>query len=104
MNSVIVLDNPSPFFNPFQFEITFECIEDLPEGKLSFLLAVPARCVSSSKRLNSHNFKFPSDHTAIATNHSQQANVNVIHLLQRDRWLADYPFNVKWFLFFTLLV
>lgn len=23
------LDNPSPFFNPFQFEITFECIEDL---------------------------------------------------------------------------
>ncbi|KAG9350890.1 hypothetical protein JZ751_024779 [Albula glossodonta] len=31
VNSVIVLDNPSPFFNPFQFEITFECIEDLPE-------------------------------------------------------------------------
>lgn len=23
------LDNPSPFFNPFQFEITFECIDDL---------------------------------------------------------------------------
>ncbi len=29
--NVIVLDNPSPFLNPFQFEITFECIEDLPE-------------------------------------------------------------------------
>lgn len=24
-------DNPSPFFNPFQFEITFECIEDLKD-------------------------------------------------------------------------
>ncbi|ESP02450.1 hypothetical protein LOTGIDRAFT_205091 [Lottia gigantea] len=29
--NVNVLDNPSPFVNPFQFEITFECIEDLPE-------------------------------------------------------------------------
>jgi len=29
--NVVVLDNPSPFFNPFQFEITFECIEDLKE-------------------------------------------------------------------------
>ncbi|XP_007885415.1 histone chaperone ASF1 [Callorhinchus milii] len=31
VNNVVVLDNPSPFFNPFQFEITFECIEDLSE-------------------------------------------------------------------------
>jgi len=31
--NVRVLDNPSPFFNPFQFEITFECLEDLPEGR-----------------------------------------------------------------------
>lgn len=29
--NVVVLDNPSPFLNPFQFEITFECIEDLKE-------------------------------------------------------------------------
>ncbi|KAG7250676.1 hypothetical protein CRUP_017237 [Coryphaenoides rupestris] len=29
--NVSVLDNPSPFRNPFQFEITFECMEDLPE-------------------------------------------------------------------------
>ncbi|XP_023342166.1 histone chaperone asf1a-A [Eurytemora carolleeae] len=29
--NVIVLDNPSPFRNRFQFEITFECIEDLCE-------------------------------------------------------------------------
>lgn len=33
MNNVVVLDNPSPFYNPFQFEITFECIEDLSEGE-----------------------------------------------------------------------
>ncbi|XP_076440374.1 histone chaperone asf1b-B-like [Babylonia areolata] len=29
--NVTVLDNPSPFLRPFQFEITFECAEDLPE-------------------------------------------------------------------------
>jgi histone chaperone ASF1 len=29
--NVVVLDNPSSFNNPFQFEITFECIEDLQE-------------------------------------------------------------------------
>jgi len=27
----MVLDNPSPFTNPFQFQITFECLEDLKE-------------------------------------------------------------------------
>ncbi|XP_014664646.1 PREDICTED: histone chaperone ASF1A-like [Priapulus caudatus] len=31
VTNVVVLDNPSPFLNPFQFEITFECIENLPE-------------------------------------------------------------------------
>ncbi|KAI5182050.1 Histone Chaperone Asf1A [Manis pentadactyla] len=30
VNYVVVLDNPSPFYNLFQFEIT-ECIEDLSE-------------------------------------------------------------------------
>lgn len=29
--NVVVLDNPSPFNNPFQFEITFEALEDLSE-------------------------------------------------------------------------
>ncbi|XP_058809355.1 histone chaperone asf1 [Phymastichus coffea] len=29
--NVTVLDNPSPFLNPIQFEITFECIEELKE-------------------------------------------------------------------------
>lgn len=36
--NVAVLDNPSPFGNPFQFEITFECMEDLPEGECCFHL------------------------------------------------------------------
>lgn len=38
--NVAVLDNPSPFGNPFQFEITFECMEDLPEGMHRFSKAV----------------------------------------------------------------
>ncbi|CAG9830933.1 unnamed protein product [Diabrotica balteata] len=29
--NITVMDNPSPFLNPFQFEITFECIEELRE-------------------------------------------------------------------------
>ena len=29
---VNVLDNPSSFTNPFQFEITFECLKHLPNG------------------------------------------------------------------------
>ena len=29
--NVLVLDNPSKFLSKFEFEITFECLEDLPE-------------------------------------------------------------------------
>ena len=32
--NVAVLDNPTAFLNPFQFEITFECSDDLPNGKI----------------------------------------------------------------------
>jgi len=31
ITNVAVLDNPSSFLNPFQFELTFECIEELKE-------------------------------------------------------------------------
>lgn len=31
ITNVVVLDNPSSFYNPFQFELTFECIEELKE-------------------------------------------------------------------------
>ena len=33
--NVNVLNNPSPFNSPFQFELTFECIEELQEGNQS---------------------------------------------------------------------
>lgn len=47
MLNVAVLDNPSPFGNPFQFEITFECMEDLPEGKHSFsVCSYPTRKIN----------------------------------------------------------
>ena len=32
VTNVVVLDNPTQFTNPFQFEITFECLQDLNEG------------------------------------------------------------------------
>lgn len=30
--NVLVLDNPTAFSNPFQFEVTVECLQELPEG------------------------------------------------------------------------
>jgi histone chaperone ASF1 len=31
VSNVTVLDNPSPFINPLQFQVTFDCLEDLPD-------------------------------------------------------------------------
>ncbi len=36
--NVNVLDNPSHFLNPFQFEITFECLQELQDGMKPFPL------------------------------------------------------------------
>jgi len=33
VSNVVVLNNPCTFYSSFQFEITFECIEELKEGK-----------------------------------------------------------------------
>ena len=33
ITNVVVLDNPAPFTNPFSFEVTFECIQELADGK-----------------------------------------------------------------------
>lgn len=33
--NIQVLDNPTAFTNPFQFEITFECNAPLEDGKLT---------------------------------------------------------------------
>ena len=32
INFQVVLDNPCTFENPFQFEITFECLQELEDG------------------------------------------------------------------------
>lgn len=32
--NMAVLDNPTAFTNPFQFEVTFECLQELQEGEL----------------------------------------------------------------------
>ena len=45
--NVLVLDNPTQFMSKLEFEITFECIEDLPEGKYNnfFSYVIPIlRC------------------------------------------------------------
>lgn len=34
--NVAVMDNPTAFTNPFQFEVTFECLQELPDGKKVF--------------------------------------------------------------------
>ena len=34
--NVTVHNNPAPFFTPFQFEIHFECLEELQDGKTLF--------------------------------------------------------------------
>ena len=36
---VTVLDNPTAFTNPFQFEITFECLQELQDGNVLALLS-----------------------------------------------------------------
>ena len=33
-----VLDNPTCFLNPFQFEITFECLQELDDGTFFSML------------------------------------------------------------------
>ena len=36
--NVLVLDNPASFMSKLEFEITFECIEDLPEDLVRLIL------------------------------------------------------------------
>lgn len=40
ITNVTVLDNPAAFLNPFQFEISYECLIPLKDGKIS----LPAYC------------------------------------------------------------
>ena len=32
LTNVVVLDNPTAYTNPFQFEVTFECLQQLEDG------------------------------------------------------------------------
>ena len=36
ITNVEVMNNPSPFNSPFEFEITFDCSDVLSEGKILF--------------------------------------------------------------------
>lgn len=44
--NIQVLDNPTKFFNPFQFEITFECISPLKDGTWQELF-FGLRCINA---------------------------------------------------------
>ena len=47
ITAITVLDNPTLFVNPFQFEIQYECIQDLQHGEhftIPFLLYVLWLC------------------------------------------------------------
>ena len=45
-----VLDNPTCFLNPFQFEITFECLQELDDGRLLFVAVLAAVWIMLSIR------------------------------------------------------
>ena len=40
VTNVVVLNNPCKFYDPFQFQITFECLE-IHDGKSRFILDLP---------------------------------------------------------------
>jgi hypothetical protein len=35
VTNIVVLDNPASFTNPFTFEITFECLQELGDGEVA---------------------------------------------------------------------
>jgi hypothetical protein len=34
VTNIQIMNNPAPFTDPLTFQVTFECLKDLPEGKL----------------------------------------------------------------------
>lgn len=38
--NVVILDNPCAFTNPFQLEITFECLKELQDGILKNIIII----------------------------------------------------------------
>ena len=47
ITNVTVLDNPAAFLNPFQFEISYECLVPLKDGKISTIISLfpPLLCL-----------------------------------------------------------
>lgn len=41
--NVNVLNNPAPFTAPYEFEITFECLEPLKDGMISTTIQTDVR-------------------------------------------------------------
>ncbi|KAF8378655.1 hypothetical protein HHK36_030004 [Tetracentron sinense] len=58
LTNVTVLDNPAAFLNPFQFEISYECLIPLKDGMILFFyvfLIIPdvvAKCIKQWKLLD----------------------------------------------------
>ena len=40
----VVQDNPAPFGNPLQFEITFECLQSLQKGRFTTIPSQHNNC------------------------------------------------------------
>ena len=53
ITNVTVLDNPAAFLNPFQFEISYECLIPLQDGKISEPCKACCRffCVSNIEKI-----------------------------------------------------
>lgn len=34
ITNIQIMNNPAPFSDPLSFQVTFECLKDLPDGKL----------------------------------------------------------------------
>jgi len=49
ITNVAVLDNPTAFLNPFQFEISYECLVSLDDGtdRLPYFFLGPPSCVAA---------------------------------------------------------
>jgi len=57
--NVTVHNNPAPFFTPFQFEIHFECLEELQDGNVSsFNLFFKVRIFKQFVLINTKDLEF----------------------------------------------
>ena len=56
VTSIEVLDNPAKFADPYKLKVTFECLQELPEGVPAFpQTAIPTKISSDSGRKQTWN-------------------------------------------------